>query len=56
MVLVEADAIRDWYFEEVTVQAAIELTKELMAKYNIFADHVIRHHDVTGKLSQSLCL
>ena len=38
-----------WYFEDATVKAAIELTKELMNKYNIPADHVIRHYDVTGK-------
>lgn len=43
----KADA--NWYFEDATVQAAIELTKELMKKYNIPADHVIRHYDVTGK-------
>jgi glucan-binding YG repeat protein len=46
----KADTSRDWYFEEATVQAAITLTKELMAKYNIPADRVIRHHDVTGKI------
>lgn len=45
-----ADNSRDWYFEDATVQAAIALTKELMAKYNIPADRVIRHHDVTGKI------
>ncbi|PPK77485.1 putative cell wall binding repeat protein [Lacrimispora xylanisolvens] len=45
-----ADTSRDWYFEDETVLAAIELTKELMAKYNIPADHVIRHYDVTGKI------
>lgn len=45
-----SDTSRDWYFEDATVQAAITLTKELMAKYNIPADHVIRHHDVTGKI------
>lgn len=38
-----------WYFEEVTVAATIELTKQLMQKYNIPSDHVIRHYDVTGK-------
>lgn len=43
----KADA--NWYFEDATVKAAIELTKELMRKYNIPADHVIRHYDVTGK-------
>ena len=41
---------KDWYFEEATVQSAIELTKYLMKKYNIPADHVIRHYDVTGKI------
>lgn len=42
-------ADENWYFEDATVTSAIELTKELMAKYNIPADHVIRHYDVTGK-------
>lgn len=46
----KADTSRDWYFENATVQAAIELTKELMARYNVPTDHVIRHHDVTGKI------
>uniref|UniRef100_UPI0028A89B71 peptidoglycan recognition protein family protein n=1 Tax=Lacrimispora sp. TaxID=2719234 RepID=UPI0028A89B71 len=30
-----ADTSRDWYFVDATVKAAIELTKELMEKYNI---------------------
>ena len=38
-----------WYFEEETVKSAIELTKELMSKYNIPIENVIRHYDVTGK-------
>ncbi len=46
----KADTSRDWYFEDATVQAAIELTRQLMTKYNITADHVIRHYDVTGKI------
>lgn len=46
----QADTSRDWYFEEETVTAAIELTKWLMKKYGISPDHVIRHHDVTGKI------
>ena len=46
----QADTSRDWYFEDATVQAAIALTRELMAKYGIPADHVIRHYDVTGKI------
>ena len=40
----------EWYFEEATVQATIKLTKQLMMKYNIHEDHVIRHYDVTGKI------
>lgn len=46
----QADTSRDWYFEDATVEAAIQLTKKLMQKYNINADHVIRHYDVTGKI------
>lgn len=46
----KADTSRDWYFEDATVQAAIALTKELMAKYGIDANYVIRHYDVTGKI------
>lgn len=46
----QADTSNDWYFEDATVAAAIALTKELMKKYNIPADHVLRHYDVTGKI------
>lgn len=41
---------RDWYLTDATVKNAIELTKYLMATYNIPADRVIMHHHVTGKL------
>ena len=41
---------KDWYFEDATVQSAVDLTKYLMEKYNVPADHVIRHYDVTGKI------
>ena len=41
---------KDWYFEEATVESTIELTRYLMKKYKVPADHVIRHHDVTGKI------
>ncbi len=41
---------RDWYFEEATVQAATMLTRKLMEKYSVPADHVLRHYDVTGKI------
>ena len=39
-----------WYFEEATVNSTIELVKELMKKYNIPIENVIRHYDVTGKI------
>lgn len=45
-----SNADENWYFEDATVAAAVELTKELMAKYNIPADRVLRHYDVTGKI------
>lgn len=41
---------KDWYFEDATVRSAIELTRELMKRYNIPIDRVIRHYDVTGKI------
>ena len=41
---------KDWYFEDATVEAAAELTRYLMEKYNVPASHVIRHYDVTGKI------
>ena len=46
----QADTSKDWYFEDATVWAAAELTKHLMQKYNVPADHVLRHYDVTGKI------
>lgn len=39
-----------WYFEEETVNSAIALVKELMAKYGIPVTNIIRHYDVTGKI------
>jgi len=39
-----------WFFTKETINNAIELTKKLMAEYNIQAGNVIRHYDVTGKL------
>lgn len=41
---------KDWYFTKETVEATVELVRTLMKKYNIPADHVIRHYDVTGKI------
>ena len=36
-------------FREATINNTVALVKELMAKYNIDIDHVVRHYDVTGK-------
>ena len=36
-------------FSDAAVANAAELVKQLMAEYDIPADHVIRHYDVTGK-------
>ena len=38
-----------YWFEDAVIANAVNLTKELMAKYNIPAENVIRHYDVTGK-------
>ena len=46
----QAAESRDWYFEEATVTAVTMLTMELMEKYGVPADRVIRHYDVTGKI------
>lgn len=39
-----------WYFTPETVANAQSLVRELMAKYNIPVENVIRHYDVTGKI------
>lgn len=45
------DEVKDGkvYPSEKTIENALELTKELMQKYNIPKENVIRHFDVTGK-------
>lgn len=40
----------NYYINEKTVKNTVWLTKQLMAKYNIKAENVVRHYDVTGKL------
>ena len=44
------DSKGNWYFEDITVSSTIGLVKELMKKYNIPAENVIRHYDVMGKI------
>lgn len=43
------DKSGNWYFEQATINAAIELVKDLMQKYNIPVENILRHYDVTGK-------
>lgn len=38
-----------WYFDDITIEKTIELTKWLMEKYNVTINNVIRHYDVTHK-------
>ena len=39
----------NWYFDDITVEKTIELTRWLMSEYGIGAENVIRHYDVTHK-------
>ena len=39
-----------YYFTPAVVNGAIELIRELMKKYDIDIDHVVRHYDVTHKI------
>ena len=39
-----------WSFTDSVIDKAVELTKYLMQTYNIPAERVIRHYDVSGKL------
>ena len=40
---------KSYSFSDAAIANAEWLVKKLMAEYNIPADHVIRHYDVTGK-------
>ena len=41
--------LNTFYFKDETIKNAIKLTKQLMVKYNIPIENVIRHYDVTHK-------
>lgn len=41
---------KDWYFTDAALNNAIKLAQYLMKKYNIPANHLIRHYDVNQKL------
>lgn len=40
----------EWYFENKTIENAVELIRYLMDKHSIPIERVIRHYDVTGKI------
>ena len=48
------DLDSDWYFTEETISNAVELVQYLLKKYNLSADRVIMHHDITGKHCPSM--
>jgi N-acetylmuramoyl-L-alanine amidase CwlA len=39
-----------WYFDDETVDIAVELVRALSAKYDVPIENIIRHYDVTGKV------
>lgn len=43
----KASEDKDWYFEDATVETAVELTRYLMDKYDVPSSRVLRHFDVT---------
>lgn len=43
------DASGNYYIKPETVANAAALTRDIMQRYGIDADHVVRHYDVTGK-------
>ena len=44
------DGAGRWYFDRETVERGIALGRDIMARYGIPADRVLRHYDVTGKI------
>ena len=46
----ERDAKGEYFFNEATVENAKQLVRQLMTKYNVPVERVLRHYDVTGKV------
>ncbi len=46
----EKDSKGNYYFNNETINNAIELTKMLMKKYNIPTTNILRHYDITRKI------
>ena len=44
----------DWFFTEAELNMSAQLIKYLMKEYNIDLDHVIMHHEVTGKMCPAM--
>jgi len=44
------DGSGNWYFDPETVIAAAELARDIVARYGIPRERVLRHYDVTGKV------
>ena len=44
------DAKGNWTIDEATYRVAAQLGRDIMARYGIPMEHVLRHYDVTGKL------
>ncbi len=44
------DAAGGWYFDAETVEAAVALCRDIIARYGMDRGHVLRHYDVTGKV------
>lgn len=40
---------QDWYFSQSTIDNAVELVVDLMERYEIPPERVVRHYDITGK-------
>lgn len=40
----------NWYFEQNTIRNCIALAKQIVNKYKIPVENVLRHYDVTGKI------
>ena len=39
-----------WYFDQETVDSAVELCRDIVERYALDREHVLRHYDVTGKI------
>lgn len=45
-----AAATQGWYFEPETVESAVELCRDIVGRYGLGREQVLRHYDVTGKV------